>query len=338
MSTFLEAAPTAFSPSASSSNPTSAEETATSLCLACASLTEVLLQHIIEGSPLDTASVRDPAVDFARRMSPYFPFRGPRAATTASGVSPAFALSMSYANLVTLLSGQPPAVKMTGRKGWRGRVQAIQEAWGVAQDQQKAMKRGKKGKAPGLEDVSEWIIDVLVRHGLPYRTQLTIQRPKQDALAPPVTAEAYAAVLPIVWSIITHPTAAGTDSAAHDELGVTFFQHLLRQGSSSAIRSIGDAFVILLILVHEQPSPSYPFYLPPSAALRPLVREWLVGVPRVLWELGAKRIDATERLAQFLLEIGRRGASSFERPHSLIDQEVSYLHLQERSSSHGTRP
>jgi pre-rRNA-processing protein IPI1 len=101
-------------------------------------------------------------------MAAWFPFRLPKA-VTSSGLSPAFSLSLSYANLAVLLAPRPPKLVfprgLPRELGVRGRVRAVEQAWGLIRDQ--AMKAKGKGKAGGadvwaLEEVAQWVVDVLV--------------------------------------------------------------------------------------------------------------------------------------------------------------------------------
>lgn len=143
-------------------------------------------------------------------------------------------------------------------------------------------------------------------------------------LAATLTPDAYRAILPIVWHLLTRPPVRldSSDALYADEIGVAFLDHLLRQGSNNSIRSAGDEFLINVFLVHEQVSPLLPFYIVPESPFRPYLREWLASVPKTMWELGNKREEATEGFSQFLLEIGRRGLKSFDPAFSLIDAEA----------------
>jgi len=116
--------------------------------------------------------------DFLRRMSPYFPFRASRQTLTPAGLSPSFALSLSYANLAVFLAPQPPLLAFPpgpGRElGWRGKHKAIVDAWTVMREQANSSKSNEqmkkvKGKAKtgsvyawALREVSEWVVDILV--------------------------------------------------------------------------------------------------------------------------------------------------------------------------------
>lgn len=122
-----------------------------------------------------------------------------------------------------------------------------------------------------------------------------------------------------MWSLLVQPPA---QPASEDDLptsvGGAFFAHLLRQGSSSSIRTLGDRFIIDLIAVHEQRHLSRPFFVLPNSTTRPLIKQWVESVPKTMWELGNKDEPATERLLRFLLDMGLRGPDAYQKPYSIL--------------------
>lgn len=145
------------------------------------------------------------------------------------------------------------------------------------------------------------------------------QSPNQDALAQTLTSTTYAALLPVIWSLLVQ--APPSDIAP--SIGKAFFEHIARLSSSSNIKSTGDVLIISLISIHEQRHPRLPFYVPLDSPLRPLMQQWVDSVPKVLWEIGAKDDVATRRLLGFLLEIGGKGREAFKSPRSLLARTVS---------------
>lgn len=145
------------------------------------------------------------------------------------------------------------------------------------------------------------------------------QSPNQDALAQTLTSTTYAALLPVIWSLLVQ--APPSDKAP--SIGKAFFEHIARLSSSSNIKSTGDALIVSLISIHEQRHPRLPFYVPLDSPLRPLIQQWVDSVPKVLWEIGVKDDVATRRLLGFLLEIGGKGREAFKSPHSLLARTVS---------------
>lgn len=171
LATFLEAAPTAFSPS--SSSLTTTDQVSLELCSISASLTELLARFSLSDhtDPPNSLSptTRSQASDFLKRMAAWFPFTNPSQTTnttTPSGVSPLFELSLSYSKLAILLAPRPRPLEFPrGKKevGWKARVRATEESWKAMRAITKGKGKGRSADGWALEEVAEWIITVLVR-------------------------------------------------------------------------------------------------------------------------------------------------------------------------------
>ncbi|WRT67705.1 uncharacterized protein IL334_004677 [Kwoniella shivajii] len=326
LSTFLENAPTAFSPSSTSTSLSSAgEDIPLALCTTTAALTELLARAIFTRSPTNPSSeireVRGCVSDFLKRMAAWFPFSSHRLSVpTPSGLTAGFELSLVYSNLAVLLAPRP--VELIWPKenkkeiSWKERVKAIEVAWESMRQRERSKGKGKgKGKGDGadewaMEEVASWVVDILA--------------PKKDILSPNLTPAAYTAILPIIFALVTRPPSLSQDEEDIPVVvGEAFLSHLLRTSSTSSIRSVGDGFLISLIKLHEQRYPSYPFFiLPSNMELRQKIGEWLDSLPKVLWELGNRDEEATSKLLDFLLYLGLRGKGSLERGYSIINSET----------------
>jgi pre-rRNA-processing protein IPI1 len=169
LSTFLEAAPSAFSPSTSSFSTT--DNISLELCTITAALSEILSRSILshDSEVADIRTVRANASDFLKRMAAWFPFSNPATATSSStGVSPAFELSLTYSKLAILLAPRPKILVFPkGKKevGWKLRIRATEESWKTMRSIGKG--KGKQADGWALEEVSEWIISVLVSPSIP---------------------------------------------------------------------------------------------------------------------------------------------------------------------------
>ncbi|KAK8858519.1 hypothetical protein IAR55_002746 [Kwoniella newhampshirensis] len=329
LSTFLESAPTAFSPSQTwsfpSSSAASTEDIPLALCNTTAALTELLARAILTraspNSSTELKAVRTCVSDFLKRMAAWFPFRSPKSqALTPSGLSPGFELSLTYSNLAVLLAPRPPELvwpentKGSARQTRSAmKVKAVQNAWEKMQEVTRDKGKGK-GKTNGidswaLEEVAEWVKDVLA--------------PTKDMLAPSLTPAAYSALLPIIWALLVQPPATSPpEEDIPTSVGTAFLTHLSRQGSNSAIRSIGDEFVIAVIEIHEQRYPRLPFYIQSDSRLHDLFGSWFESVPKTLWELGARDESSTERLLRFLLGVGSRGQGGTNPSFELLNVNV----------------
>jgi len=131
-----------------------------------AALTEILARSILshDSDTADIRTTRSIASDFLKRMAAWFPFSNPAGSTSSStGVSPAFELSLTYSKLAILLAPRPKALVFPkGNKeiGWKLRIRATEESWKAMRSVGKGKGRSADGWA--LEEVSEWIISVLV--------------------------------------------------------------------------------------------------------------------------------------------------------------------------------
>lgn len=284
LNTFMEAAPAAFAPSGSS------DETALALCAEAVDLVRLFASSLLEG---EYASP-DPAVralfgEFVKRMTAWFPFD--RRASSASPSSEAlFALSLNYARLATLLA--PPAPPLTSRKGgWRARVRAIEAAWA-------GMKGGSKANDAALSAAAEWVAD-------------SLSPSSSDALAPQLSAQAYADLLPIVWSFLLRPPQ-------EESMLEALASAALKQAGGSAKRRASDALLMRVVGAHEDRFATETLFVPLASAARGLVRQWIGAAPRTLWEMGARDAAASGRLLSFLLSLSP-SRRAFEAPYSLVD-------------------
>lgn len=79
-----------------------------------------------------------------------------------------------------------------------------------------------------------------------------------------------------------------TDRA--DEVAAAMVAFALRQGSTSALQTASDSFIIRMIN---------------QDAMTP-ASDWLDSLPRVLWELGGTNESASRELLTFLLRFGQQ--------------------------------
>lgn len=280
-------------------------------------------------------------------MAAWFPFRSSRTALSPTGLSPALALSLSYANLAVLLAPQPvklewpkstPATRRDA--GWRGRVKVVEQAWETMRAQ--ASKAKGKGKAGGadvwaLGEVADWVVDTLVSD--PQMVVLSgadKQSSSKDVLAPAMTPAVYAAMLPVIFALLSQPPSpnrgqAGDEDDISTSVWMAFLSHQAKEASTSHLRALADEFLISVLAIHEQRHPSLPFFVPVGSPVRAQIKTWVENVPKSLWELGNRDEAATERLLLFLLDLGLRGSKQAESPVALFPADVSRLPSSKRS-------
>ncbi len=181
------------------------------------------------------------------------------------------------------------------------------------------------------------------------------QAPNQDLLKPALQPDSYAALLPLVWSLMVQPpdlplsrrASAVSDTSVATAVGVAFIEHLLRTGHDSVTRRLGIQFLARMCLVssellsevslvdpsaqkiHDLDQPKLPFSIPTSSPIRPLLQSWLKSFPRCLWELSNQDPNTTSTLLRFVLHISQKGTSLFDQQvlTELQGQMSAYFHV-----------
>ncbi|GAA5978943.1 hypothetical protein JCM11641_000101 [Rhodosporidiobolus odoratus] len=170
-------------------------------------------------------------------------------------------------------------------------------------------KKGKKSassssrRQEGIEEVvggrvQEWVV------GLVSGSLTTPHHP----LGLPLPSASYAALEPTLWSLLNQPDPARANQVWEAVLG-----HSVRKGQA---RGRGWRFVARCILIQSDPSYSNRFEI--STALSPspddgqvapgsALGKWLAGMPKWLWELGAKEEELSESILRFLLKLAQQG-------------------------------
>jgi pre-rRNA-processing protein IPI1 len=149
------------------------------------------------------------------------------------------------------------------------------------------------------------------------QSEADMQAP-QDALTPSMTPTAYSSILSLILPLLLLPPTSEIPTT----IGLALLSHLSRQGSSSQIKSLGNQFLISLVLAHEVRFPSIPFFITPQSPLRADLTQWIENLPKTLWEIGVKDPLATQKILEFLLNIGQRGKGAFEDGFSLVEKKV----------------
>ena len=133
-----------------------------------------------------------------------------------------------------------------------------------------------------------------------------------------MTPTAYSSILSLTLPLLLLPPTSDIPTM----FGQALISHLSRQGSSSQIKSLGNQFLMSLVLAHEVRFPSIPFFIPPQSALRADLTQWIENLPKTLWEIGIKDPLASQKILDFLLTIGQRGRGAFEEGFSIVDGKV----------------
>ncbi|GAA6039721.1 hypothetical protein JCM8097_001370 [Rhodosporidiobolus ruineniae] len=344
LTAFLDAAPTAFSPSASltlslqnGAGAGSARADAVETVEAVLGVARELFHRALSGaSPAGTGDgaeaigtggeakerreARKALLALLSHAAPYFPFGapddGPAAAAPTGRGSKAqaardderyLALNLRFAELSSLLvlsEGEEKAKGKGKEKGGAG--------------EREREKREGVERVLG-ERVQEWVVTAL-------RGELTSPT---CPLGLPLPPAAFAALEPTLWSLLNQP-----DLARAGEVWSAVLDAGVRGGES---RRAAWGFARAAILL--QPDPSYlnRFDLaavssPSASGLNGLeglpkasaLVKWLGAMPKWLWELGGKDEGMSEAILSFLLKLAQQGDKG-ALPPSLLTPLLSLL-------------
>ncbi|BGP47571.1 rRNA processing protein [Rhodotorula kratochvilovae] len=313
LSAFLDAAPSAFTPSlAASSASAGAGAQHLDTIAAVLSVARALFALALAGPSAATAAGSREAKE-ARKMllgllghaGAYFPFGGADALAGATagragagdGDDERFMrLNLAFAELSSLLVLSSAGAE----KGAKGKARG---------------KEGQKVEGVVLERVQEWVVQAL-------RGELTSPT---HPLGLPLPAASFAALRPTLWALLNQPSHAQAQDVF--AAAVAYFARASSAGGGEAKRASGE-FVAWAVLIHSSPAYTAPFSLAPLAAqlagLSPREQKanplalWLAGVPKWLWELGERREDETELVLSVLLKLVQQAPKGLIPPQTLL--------------------
>jgi len=109
--------------------------------------------------------------------------------------------------------------------------------------------------------------------------------------------------------------------------------HAVRLGSRSAVKRLATEFVGRIYLIHSDPMYRGPLKIERETPVGAHMVEWVLSLPRVLWELGTHNLAFTEIIFLFLLRISQRGRGlmSIEHTEELHRRLVPYLRVEHPS-------
>ncbi|EKM61169.1 uncharacterized protein PHACADRAFT_247608 [Phanerochaete carnosa HHB-10118-sp] len=153
---------------------------------------------------------------------------------------------------------------------------------------------------------SSRVIETLVQRVGDYTVQLlrgeAPDRPDGQSLGlKPITPATYASLLPTVWALISGP---GGDFAEHVTQACVI--HGTKASSMSAVKRHTIDFIGRLLFLET--APEYRGFFRPMQhhVLVQRLREWLLHLPKTLWELGSSNPSATETILRVILRLHQR--------------------------------
>ncbi|KAJ7038093.1 hypothetical protein C8F04DRAFT_1326018 [Mycena alexandri] len=271
VSTFLDCAPSVFSPNGS------VDETQAKLIVAVAQITRhlygAILQHEKDSERRAAASADLKSI--LGYMSPYFPFRlnGSREIKAEQIFQ---ALNLMFCELTALL------VLTSESTTSRGSKRVVQK-----------QRDSKDSLQVQTERVGDHVVQLLQGESL-----------SATQLGRPLTSAAYTALLPTIWSLINNANPNLLDVST-SVLQATI-EHARKVSSKSALKQTTIEFLARLVLLNTEPQ--FNGHLNINTGAAQPVAEWVNHLPRCLWELGSTNLVATEIILRFLIVLCQRRA------------------------------
>ncbi|KAG9314429.1 hypothetical protein JVU11DRAFT_5226 [Chiua virens] len=140
------------------------------------------------------------------------------------------------------------------------------------------------------------------------------------ALLPrPVSAAVYAALLPAIWALLNQGSGQELEKEPSSPSVLTaILDHAVRTSSGSAVKRLSIEFVGRLLLLEKEGGYTGCFS-PGDAGEERKFQEWLIHLPKTLWEVGANSLATTQAILRVLLRLLQRGSCVMER------EEISSL-------------
>ncbi|KAN0123950.1 hypothetical protein V8E52_002440 [Russula decolorans] len=120
-----------------------------------------------------------------------------------------------------------------------------------------------------------------------------------------VTAQDYVALLPTVWMLLNSNLEHHDVNGGAGTLGA-LLDHGLQVSSAAAAKRPTVDFLARLILLETDPRYTGTFRVSTDAACLQKIEQWVLHLPKTLWELGDTDVPCTEVILHFLLRLFQR--------------------------------
>ncbi|KAI0053977.1 hypothetical protein FA95DRAFT_1551756 [Auriscalpium vulgare] len=296
LSSFLDCSPVVFSPT--SAPPASELGTVLALADIYRSIYSALIQRLQSKTHKQTDFAGLQAI--LSRMSIYFPFSPSTLVSRDIKVEQAFQdLSLIFCELTSILS-----------------LTAATESAG--QKQKSALNDALTSQA---EAVSGYVVELL--HGGP-STSSVVGRP--------ITSQAYTGLLPTIWSLLN--TGQISRAPTSSSVLTALLEHALRTSSSSAVQGPSIDFLCHLMLMDTDPGYTGSFSVAGRPGAHDMFEQWILKLPKVLWEIGDKDPGKTEVVFRFLLRLMQRRSTVV---HTQVVAKLSERFIPYFAFTHPTR-
>ncbi|KAG6911904.1 hypothetical protein DXG01_000151 [Tephrocybe rancida] len=275
IATFLDCAPTVFTPNGSPS------ETQVQLILAVGQIVRTLYGVILQTpAPLKlSGSASDDLSAMLGYMTPYFPFN-PSGSRDVK-VEQAFQdLNLIFCELTSLLVLTTNAE--VSRLTRRGKARQINSS--------ASANKLKNPLSIQTRRVSDYILQLLSGGSA-----------SGSQLGRALTPAAYVALLPAIWALLNNTTGSTQHRSTVSAILSATITHSIKTSSKSALKRLTIEFVAQLILLSTEPRYHGQFRLGSDPDDDAKVQEWVTHLPQPLWEFGASNLPASEIIIRFLV-------------------------------------
>jgi len=267
LSNFLETAPSVFTPS---SVPL---QTELGIISAIGSIYHSLYGALLQGtrSNANTSFLLDSLQVLLGRMAPYFPFlSSPLVKRDVQIEQTLQDLNIVFCELTSLLvlASSSPLVTQPGTK-----------------------KRNGTSIQAQISQVKDFVTCLLRGVSM-----------SPNTVGRQITAQEYMAMLPTLWMLMNSCDGVDEDM----DIICVLLDHARRVSSAAAAKRPTVDFLVRLILLETTPQYTGTFRVNNSMEGLQKFEEWVIDLPKTLWELGSTNLPCSEVILRFLLRLFQR--------------------------------
>jgi len=126
-----------------------------------------------------------------------------------------------------------------------------------------------------------------------------------NTLGRQITAQEYMALLPTLWMILNSNLNCG---GANEDIDIicVLLDHARQVSSAAAVKRPTVDFLVRLILLETMPQYTGTFKVNNNVESLQKFEEWVIDLPKTLWELGSTNLPCAEVILRFLLRLFQR--------------------------------
>ncbi|KAF9270293.1 hypothetical protein L218DRAFT_992927 [Marasmius fiardii PR-910] len=155
---------------------------------------------------------------------------------------------------------------------------------------------------------------------------LRVLRQNEEVNSRPLTFTAYTSLLPTIWALINvkNPSQGSNKGPPSlDDVFLALVEHGIHTSSKSGLKKCSTDFIAKLVLLETDPHYRGGFRIPQGTADDDdTIEEWIIHLPKVLWELGSNNLPATEAILLFLIRILQRRLPQVHNPRTLLSLQA----------------